>query len=120
MNPALSAVLTKGKLVFHYIKSNYFRVVYATGVHGGVSPKGDIEMAFFNERNPLPDQVAFSVTRTSANAEDLKLGSEIPEEKVVKDGIVREVEVEVVMNRDTARAVYDWLGERIGVQKGEK
>lgn len=118
MNPALSSVLAKGKLVFHYIKSNYFRVVYATGVQGGISPKGDIEIAFFNERNPIPERLVHVIEKpTGLGEEDVNIGAEIPEEKASKEGIVREVEVQVVMNRATAEAMYIWLGQKIGAQK---
>lgn len=114
MNPTLGAVLAKGKVVFHYIKSNYFRVIYATGVQGGISPKGDIEIAFFNERNPLPERIAHSLTKPSGlPTDDVMLGPEIAAERVSKEGVVREVEVQIVMNRATAQAVHQWLGQHL-------
>jgi hypothetical protein len=56
--------LPTDRVTFHYIKSGFFRVVYATGVQGGISPKGEIQMAFFNERVPFPQQVAHSIEQS--------------------------------------------------------
>ena len=95
------------QLNFHYIKSNFFRVIHADGMHGGVSHNGSIHMALFNERPAIPQQVVHKVTK------DGSLGSEIREERVTRDAIVREVAVEVLMSLRTAKSLHKWLGEHV-------
>lgn len=93
------------KVDFHYIKSNHFRVIHADGVYGGATPRGFIHMNFFSERTPIPQKVVQEVTATG------QLGQEIGTEG--KKGIVREVEVGVVINIEHARSLIRWLEERI-------
>jgi hypothetical protein len=95
----------KEQLTFHYIKSNFFRVIHADGVWGGVTPRLDVHMALFSERSPIPAKITHAVTPLQ------KLGEEIQRE--VRDGIVREVEAEVIMDVGVARSLVKWLQERI-------
>ena len=97
------------RIKFDYIKSNLFRVVHAEGVIGGITPRPAIHMAFYNERNAIPRQTVFPVN------EDGTLGPEITEERVVRDAIVREVEVDVVMDLNTAASFLKWLQEKLEI-----
>jgi hypothetical protein len=97
-----------GTVAFDYIKSNQFRVVHADGVWGGVTNQANVQIAFFSERQAIPRRIVHRVE------EDGTLGPEIEEERVTRGGFVREVEVDVVMNLDTAIALRDWLTEKIG------
>jgi hypothetical protein len=94
------------KIKFHFIKSNYFRVIHVDGAHGGITPNGHIFVSVFNTRAPIP-QVA--VQRLADN----RLGDEVREERVSKDGLVREVEVGLMMDITTAESIHRWLGEKI-------
>ena len=90
---------------FDYIKSNQFRVVHADGVHGGVRPSGQgIQIAFFNERQPIP-------RRETYNFDGMKLAGIKHSEK--RDAIVREVEVEVLLDLDAAISLHKWIEEKI-------
>jgi hypothetical protein len=89
---------------FHLIKSNSFRVVYCNGAFGGLTPRGEISMAFYNERFPLPTKVTN------------RLKDGVPAEEVSREsrsGILREVEVAVHMNLATAISIHEWLGNKI-------
>jgi hypothetical protein len=92
------------EIKFDYIKSNQFRVVHVDGAHGGVSPKGLIQMAFFSERAPIPQQETYML-------EQGKLGKC----KAVKqrDAIIREVEVETLIDLQVAKVIVQWLGDKI-------
>lgn len=95
------------RMGYDLIKSNYFRVVFAEGVFGGVSPSGYINMALFNERFPLPTHLEYVVTDAG------NLGDEILEARVGRDSIIREVETEVVLSLDGAKKMHAWLGRKI-------
>jgi hypothetical protein len=88
-------------LDFHFIKSNFFRVIYVTGAHGGVGPDGNIHLAVFNERQPIPTK---QTVRIVDGQQSEQVGR--PEQRT---GLVREVEANLVFPPATARAVYDVL-----------
>lgn len=101
---------TPEQVRFFYIKSNHFRVVHVDGAHGGLTPSGLIQMALFNDRIPIPQQTLHPVTVTDAGK---KLGAELQDERVARDGIVREVEVEALMAISVAKTLHTWLGDKI-------
>jgi hypothetical protein len=98
---------TPKKIRFHYLKSNAFRSVHADGVFGGVTPRLSISATFFNERQPIPDQVVQAVK------EDGTVGEELTDERIARDGFVRELEVNVIMDLALAKAMQSWLAEKI-------
>lgn len=99
------------EIKFFYEKSNFFRVVHADGVFGGSTPLGYLHLAFYNERHPIPKTTALALV------EDGKVSGP---EKILdrKEGIFREVEVDVVMDLNVAVAFRGWLDEKIeGLRK---
>ena len=90
---------------FHYIKSNSFRVVHADGVWGGPTPRGYLTMAFYSERHPIPQKLTHELKPEGT------LGDPIVRE--TKQGVVREVEVEVVLDLEMAKGMFEWLKEKI-------
>ena len=90
---------------FHYLKSSQFRVILAEGAIGGITPNGMVHMALFNERAAIPREMVHSV-----NA-DGTLGTETAREG--KEGVVREMEVDVMLSPTSARLLHTWLGEQI-------
>jgi hypothetical protein len=95
-------------VTFHYIKSAFFRVIHTDGVLGGATPQGHIHIAVFSERPAIP-QVA--THKLVVNGDSATLGEEI--ERVGKEGIVRELETDLLMTREVAQRLYSWLGERL-------
>ncbi|MER9238905.1 hypothetical protein [Mesorhizobium sp. M0633] len=87
-----------------YHKSNHFRVVLAEGCFGGVTPRGLITSSFYNERVPIPKTSKFEIVDGKPAAEQVTKSLE---------GLVREVEVEVVMDLNTAIAYYIWLRDKL-------
>jgi hypothetical protein len=86
---------------FHYIKGNFFRVIHADGVIGGLTPHGGIFLSLYSERGAIPQVIEQSVNP------DGTLGDEKKREG--KDGLVREVEVGVILNGRTAKGIGEWL-----------
>lgn len=98
---------------FDYIKGNYFRVVHVDGAFGGNSPRGDIRMSVWNERWPIPKQTTYKLQ------EGGKLGDEIREERITREAVVREVEVELVMDIEVAKTIQEWLKDKINKAEAE-
>lgn len=97
------------KIRFHYLKNNAFRTIHADGVFGGVTPRLSISATFFNERHPLPDQTVQLISAEGV------VGDEILEERIVRDGLVRELEANVVMDLACAKTVVKWLTDKIDI-----
>ncbi len=90
---------------FDYLKSSQFRVVHADGAFFALTTQGGLTISFFAERQPIPRRVTHKVNK------DGSLGEEIAEQRVVRDAIIRDTEVAVTMNAETAKRVRDKLDE---------
>lgn len=91
---------------FHFIKANSFRVVHCDGAFGGPSPAGScLHMSVFNERSALPLQITHEVQEGS------RIGPE--KSRLVRDGIVREVEFDAIMSWEAAKKISDWLSDQV-------
>ena len=100
-------ILEKGKINFDYIKSYQFRVIRVDGAHGGITPKGQaIQMALFSERQPIPRKETYRL-------KEGRLGEKIKEATEQREAIIREVEVEALMDLETAKAISKWLEIKI-------
>lgn len=97
--------VSEESLQFRYIKSEFFRVVHANGAWGGLTPQAEIHMVIFSERPAIPDAIVHAIT------EDGRLGKEIAVKG--EGGVVREYEVDVVLNYVTAKAMQVWLNDQV-------
>jgi hypothetical protein len=93
------------QLKFHLIKSNYFRVVHTDGIWVSVHPNELIHISFFSERAPFPTETVYNLTKEG------EITNEDLGKRVVRSGYVREMEVDVVLNRTTATSLHEWLGQ---------
>lgn len=92
---------------FHSVKGPCFRSIQADGAWGTVNPHGNIHLIFFNERSPVPQEASYDVNP------DGTLGNEILSKRIGKTGIMREMEVDVILNLGAAMRVHKWLGDAI-------
>ena len=85
----------------------------AHGVWGGINPQGELELNFYTESDKIP---AFSERIVAA---DGNLGHEMaPFDDSVKF-ITRHIHSRVILNYHTARAVMEWLEEKIETLENE-
>jgi hypothetical protein len=91
------------EVAFHFIKSNFFRVIHVDGMWGGMTPNGNIHITLYNERGAIPKRLVFGFE------EDGTLTDEILKKRESRGGIVREVESELVMDLETAKGFRDWI-----------
>ena len=88
------------EVIFHYQKSNHFRVIHVDGAYGGISPNGFLHFALYNERGAIP------------KISKIDLSPEADRTDTVVDtlgGYVREVEIDVIMDINAASSFYRWL-----------
>jgi hypothetical protein len=92
-------------IAVHYQKSQFFRVIHADGCYGGMTPRGKFQMAFFSERPALPRGSNLEVADGAPRAEQIT---------ETRGGLVRELEVDAIMDFDTAVSLMVWLRDRLG------
>lgn len=95
------------KIKFHYIKGHLFRVIHVDGAVGSISPTGDIVVSLFSQRPPIPQLTVQAVM------ENGQLGDEIVDERISKDGLVREVEVGMTARPEVVQALIKLLQEKL-------
>ncbi|OIN59832.1 hypothetical protein [Arsenicibacter rosenii] len=91
----------------HYIKNELFRTVYVSGVYGGFTPEGLLNVNFFTERATIPQQITITPIQ---DGQRLRLEESNP---VGKQGITRELQVGTVMSIQQAQALQIWLADKI-------
>lgn len=101
----MSDEATPTEIQFSYIKSTQFRVVHADGVIGGITPRGLLHMAVYNERPAIPQLVVQHMS------EGGQLGATI--KQLGRTGVVREIEVDLLLDMETVEALHRWLGDRL-------
>ena len=84
-------------LKFHYIKGNFFHVVHADGAIGGLTPSRQIFLSLYSERSAIPQSIEMEVTSEGT------LGHEI--DRIGKDGLVRELEVGIMLSASAAESI---------------
>jgi len=94
-------------LEVHQEKGNFFRVVHADGVWCGVNVFRDIHLTFYSERYPIPQKVFFGL-----DEQGLIINEQVEKREGKKDWF-RELEVDVVLSVEAARAVHKSLGDYI-------
>lgn len=92
------------EITFSFIKSNSYRVIYVDGAVGSPAPGGLIHAALYNERGAIPRTMVQSITGG-------RLGP--PTTVDARPGIVREVEVSIMLSREAAIGLRDWLSKQI-------
>jgi hypothetical protein len=101
MDESTAAPATGGlpdRLVVEYLKSQYFRVAHVDGAIGGPTPSGHIHLAFFSERPAIPRRLVIPL-------KDGKPGDPIPEETVVREGMIREMDIDLMMSISAAEEI---------------
>lgn len=89
----------------HYIKSDLFRSIHADGAYGGVTSRGYLHVAFYNERRTIPKTMTVSMDADTHESHE-----------VIKDtrgGIVREVDVGVILDERAVGELIEWLTRKI-------
>jgi hypothetical protein len=89
------------QITIKYTRSKDYKLVPANGCFGGVTPRGEIQLEFFQEHVPAPDIVVHDVTEQGT------LG---PEKVRHTEGeLVRELQIAVVLQPNQAENIARWL-----------
>ncbi len=100
------------KVVFHYELSPEYRVVYANGAFGSITPRGDIKYDLFIEYVKAPEAIVHIMTPDG-------LGPEVDREPA-KMPISRELQIGVMMTPGQAKSFAHWLLSKVSELEGRK
>ena len=89
-------------ITFHYLKGNSFRVIHVDGALGGRTPQGCVTITTFSERPAIPRETSHNIQS------DGTLSKEYQE--VTRGGIVREMDVDLMMNLQVSKDIHKLLG----------
>ena len=96
-----------GKIRYEYQQDPNTRIHYAHGVWGGINPQGEIEVNFYLESDTMPPYSERLV------APDGSFGHEIiPYDEELRT-VTRTIHSRVILNYHTARAVLEWLEDKL-------
>ncbi|NMN56475.1 hypothetical protein FHT36_000353 [Xanthobacter sp. SG618] len=99
------------EVAFDYVKSSDFRVIWADGVIGSITPHGLIHFALYAERHSIPRRQVFSVEKI--DDESGRLGAEILEKQISRGSIVRDMACDVFISEHAAENLANWLLSRV-------
>jgi hypothetical protein len=95
------------EVAIHFIKGTQFRVAPANGAWFGADPQGNFHLTFYSERTPLPTKI---IVKLNENGQFME---EDFSKRESRDGIVREMEVDIVMSIAAAQGVHQLLGQNL-------
>ncbi|MGO9743290.1 MAG: hypothetical protein ACLPN5_17600 [Roseiarcus sp.] len=98
---------TKNEIAVDYVKSPEFRVVWADGVVGNITPNGLVHFALYAERQAIPRRQIFKIETEGDDAG--KLGPEVLEKQISRGSIVREMSYDIFVTPQTAENLAKWL-----------
>ena len=99
------------QLPVHFIKGSSFRVVHASGAWFGGDPQQNLHLTFFNDRTPIPQ-----ITVLNLDERGMVLGEDLSQRES-KQGVIREMEVDVVFSIQSAVDFYRALGDNLKALK---
>ena len=107
MSDEIQAVPIPPEIPIHFIKGTQFRVAHASGVWFGADPHGNFHLTFYTDRTPIPKTITMKV-----NEQGQLIGENVAKRES-KEGIVREMEIDIVMSIPALQAFHDMLGQNL-------
>jgi hypothetical protein len=98
----------KQDFTFKYIFTYDYNPLYINGAHGGITPRGELVVNFYQERMPLPNAVTHELNPNGTIGRETAV-----EPDDLSRSLVRYVSTGVVVNQQTARELHFWLGEKL-------
>jgi hypothetical protein len=98
----------KSELTFKYVFNYGYNPTYVNGAQGGFSPRGEMVINFYLERQPLPDAISHEITLEGAIGRETGV-----EPKNLANSMVRFIDTGVVMSYENAKVFHTWMGDKL-------
>jgi hypothetical protein len=98
----------KAELTFKYVFNYGYNPSYVNGAQGGFSPRGEMVINFYLERQPLPEAISHEITPEGV------IGREVAvEPSDLASSMVRFIDTGVVMSYENAKVFHAWMGDKL-------
>lgn len=98
----------KPELTFKYVFNYGYNPSYVNGAQGGFSPRGEMVINFYLERQPLPEAISHEITPEGAIGRETSV-----EPKDLAGSMVRFIDTGVVMSYENAKVFHAWMGDKL-------
>ena len=98
----------KPQITFKYVFNYGYNPTYVNGAQGGLSPRGEIVVHFYLERQPLPGSITHEITPEGGIGRETEV-----EPEDLQSSMVRFIDTGVVMSYENAQIFHNWLGEKL-------
>jgi hypothetical protein len=98
----------KPEITFKYVFNYSYNPTYVNGAQGGFSPRGEMVINFYLERQPLPEAISHEITPEGAIGKET---GAVPQD--LAQSMVRFIDTGVVMSYENARVFHAWMGEKL-------
>lgn len=95
------------EVAIDYIKGDDFRVVWADGAIGGITPNGLIHLALYAERLAIPRRQVFRLVKEGESRGSL--GEEVRPKQISRGSVVREMACDVFLTPQGAENLAKWI-----------
>jgi hypothetical protein len=98
----------KPEIKFKYVFNYGYNPTYVNGAQGGFSPRGELVVNFYLERQPLPESICHEITPEGAIGRESAI-----EPKDLNQSMVRYIDTGVVMSYENAKVFHAWMGDKL-------
>lgn len=105
------------RVSFRYVFRDDYNPMYANGAHGGVTTQGEIALNFYVERQPLPHVEIHNISPDGKLSALVEREPPQPGEHGALN-VIRYITTGVLMNKEVARRVYDFIGRQLAHLEG--
>lgn len=98
----------KNEITFKYVFNYGYNPSYVNGAQGGFSPRGEMVINFYLERQPLPEAISHEITPEGAIGRETGV-----EPEDLSASMVRFIDTGVVMSYENARIFHSWMGDKL-------
>lgn len=100
------------KVKYTYRKADDYKIIFANGVYGGITPRNELKFDFIHEYKETPGIEIIPVKEDGSPA---PIEKEIPEEIE----ITRELKIGIILNLDQAESIGRWMLAKVEAFKKE-
>jgi hypothetical protein len=92
---------------FHFEFDKDYRIIAVNGIWGGATPRGQVQLDFFVERQGIPEVI------TNRLMEDGGIGPEVPGTRKPPTRLVRTMQVGILLTIEEAENVANFIRDRV-------
>lgn len=102
------------KIRYEYQEDKNISMQYAHGVWGGINPQGEIEINFYTEQDKIPESSERYLKPDGTFGPELTLAEDDSRT------VVRKIHSKVLISHHTAKALLNWLAQKINTLETEE